>query len=29
MVVIGCAILTVFGLLMAYVFWQWARLGGY
>jgi len=25
----GCAILTVFGLLIAYLAWQWARTGGY
>jgi hypothetical protein len=29
MVFIGCGILTVFGLLMAYIVWQWTRLGGY
>ena len=29
MVFVGCAILTVFGLLIAYLAWQWARTGGY
>jgi hypothetical protein len=29
MVFAGCAILTVFGLLIAYLAWQWTRTGGY